>query len=62
MPKVANLLASVGHLLDLIQLTVCSVVEGKNIIEEHVWNAGNMSLKTMSKRKGVVMEEMEKLL
>jgi hypothetical protein len=62
MPKVANLLASVGHLLDLIQLTVCSVVEEKNIIKEHVWNAGNMLLKTMSKRKGVVMEEMEKLL
>lgn len=62
MRKVANLLASVGHLLHLVQLTVCSAVEEKNIIKEHVWNAGNMSLKAMSKRKGVVMEEMEKLL
>ena len=32
----ANLLASVGHLLELSQLTVCSVVEEKNIIKEHV--------------------------
>ena len=62
MPKVANLSASVGHLLDLSQLTVCSVVEEKNIVKEHIWNGGNMSLKTVSKRKGVVMDEMEGLL
>jgi len=36
MRKMVNLLASVRHLLDLIQLTVCSVVEEKNIIKEHV--------------------------
>jgi len=36
MPKVANLSASVGHLLDLSQLTVCSVVEEKNIVKEHI--------------------------
>jgi len=33
---VANLSASVGHLLDLSQLTVCSVVEEKNIVKEHI--------------------------
>lgn len=36
MPKVASLLVSVGHLVDLSQFTVWSVVEEKNIIKEHV--------------------------
>jgi hypothetical protein len=36
MPNVVYLLASVGHFLDLSQLTVCLVVEEKNIIKEQV--------------------------
>jgi hypothetical protein len=53
-------LTSVGRSVNLSQSTVYSVVKEKDKIKDHARNAGNMQSTIMSKRRGAVIEKMER--
>lgn len=54
--------ASIGRSYDINRSTICSILKNKDKIKEYVENCGNMSSKIVSKRHGIVMDEMEKSL
>ncbi|XP_067129269.1 tigger transposable element-derived protein 1-like [Centruroides vittatus] len=52
--------ASIGRLYDVNRSTICSILKNKSKIKEYVQNCGNISSKIVSKRYGIVMDEMER--
>ena len=54
--------ASIGRSYDINRSTICSILKNKIKIKEYVQNCGNISSKIVSKRHGIVMDEMERSL
>lgn len=54
--------ASIGRSYDINRSTICSILKNKDKIKEYVKKIGNISSKIVSKRHGIVMDEMEKSL
>ncbi|CAK9821640.1 Tigger transposable element-derived protein 1, partial [Anthophora retusa] len=54
--------ASIGRLYGVNRSTICSILKNKSKIKEYVQNCGNISSKIVSKRHGIVMDEMERSL
>ncbi|CAK9833141.1 Tigger transposable element-derived protein 1 [Anthophora retusa] len=53
---------SIGRLYGVNRSMICSILKNKSKIKEYVQNCGNISSKIVSKRHGIVMDEMERSL
>jgi hypothetical protein len=55
-------LTSMGRSVDLSRSIMYSIVKEKNKIKDHAGNVGNVQSKIMIKRRGAVIEKMERSL